>query len=151
MTPSRRSFLGSIIGFVASTDFFARAIFKDPQRVIKPYRMCIRMEGGQIIQCPAVQDIQCDGTNVAFVAEKLDCTRTMVAVSSLIYDENWKLIQEGYFNGVVPMCNGDSLKVTHTITAIGSKTPLAEKEIIDFFLKRPGSEKIKRYDWRKHG
>lgn len=144
MTPSRRSFLGSVIGLVASTDFFARAVFKDPQRVIKPYRMCIRMQRGQIIQCPAVQDIQCDGTNVVFVAEQLNCTRTMVAVSSLIYDENWKLIQEGYFSDRVPMCNGDSFKVTHTLTIVGHKTQLPEKEIIEHFLKRPASEKIKK-------
>ena len=112
MNLQRRTFLG----FVAATGFFAMLRTDPFQRIDLPYRMTFSGPGYEV-QAPAVKRIEETEHGFSFIAEPLNLTEAVNVDRVSLYTADGQLIKTGQFSNMVYAINGDTLKVTQTLTA----------------------------------
>ncbi len=110
----RRKFIGSVIGTVLGVPFVAESIpINIPQ-----YKLAFReARTGEIIMAPGMKAIHKTAKGFEFVAEDLIVNRTLTMRGCLLYDKQGRFIKEGKFAADVPMCSGDILKATYTLSS----------------------------------
>ncbi len=138
----RRSFLGSVIGFVAGLPFVAiSADLTPPTRWKQPYRMTLRDNlSGFVIHAPPIKEIvflkdaygKLYGFN--FVAETLKVSEAVRVDRLALLTDDGKVIGEGGFD-MIHAYPPDEINVTYQLIGRGLKFSSVE-ELVKLKLSR---------------
>ena len=114
---SRRSFLGSTLGlFIGAQIPWIAKKYDDtpilqPKIILNDYRNFIKLDNGYTIQGPGIKAFE-DGK---LICADINATRELKVLRSIIYYKN-KLLSDAKFATGQYLCNGDTLKITHSMT-----------------------------------
>lgn len=135
MSWTRRGFLGSVLGTVAATAFYAMLPSDPFQRTILPYRMSFYGQGFEF-QAPGVANIERIDNGFRFIAEPLDLTEAGIVKGVALYTGDGKFVTAGDFASDIYFVNGDQLKVQYNLQVHDRKTDTPD-QLIKCFLERP--------------
>lgn len=121
--PTRRGFLGSIIGIVGGYVFYAKGIDESPNKLLKyyesvyPYRMSVvDSTYGHEIQAPPIELIEYDkeSNSLIFKCYKIEIRRTLALDKMRILDSDGSKIVEYRFDGNYNVMPGDTIQLTYS-------------------------------------
>lgn len=144
---ARRGFIGSVIGMVAGTEFYAKAELPKPETLkTHPYFIMFRDSlSGFTIQAPGIKEIvrlpptpSQDAFGFDFVAEDLHVTKAMKIDQVILHKANGELIAGKKFMPV-NMCNGDTFKAQYSVN---SPADLTLEELVHFMSRRPLHKRV---------
>lgn len=138
----RRSFLGSVIGLWAGSDFFARTLAEPPQIIepsIEDYQLFFRDSlSGFTIRAPGIKDIDSKYEHWAVVAHPLKVKRVMRLDQLVLTDKSGVIQRSCRFNCPAYTTPGDSLMVTYELYGQG----LGTSDFDTAFLLVPQLDKV---------
>jgi hypothetical protein len=114
---SRRSFLGSTLGlFIGCQIPWVAKLpidkpIEQPKIVLSDYRNYIKLDNGYTIQGPGIKAFE-DGK---LICADINATRDLKVLRSIIYYKNKLLSDAKFIQGGQYLCNGDTLKITHSM------------------------------------